>query len=224
MSRRVSVRLLSISRNLPARASYPSIREDDNRIMQVIAMLGHALGFSLAAGVNLYATVAILGLASRFGWVDLPPRFGVFDSNVVIAVALVLYVVEFVADKIPWVDSAWDAVHTLIRPVGGAFIAVVSLGEATPMTGLVALLGGAVAAGAHLTKAGTRAVVNTSPEPVSNWTLSLAEDVFVVGLGILTLSYPVAAFVVASVLVLLILLFLGVISRAAWRRLAPGRT
>ena len=89
--------------------------------------------------------------------------------------------------------------------------------------GLMALLGGAVAAGAHLTKAGTRAVVNTSPEPVSNWVLSLGEDVFVVGLGILTLSYPVAAFVVAGVLVLLILLFLGVISRAAWRRLAPGR-
>jgi len=138
-------------------------------------------------------------------------------------VALVLYVVEFVADKIPWVDSAWDAVHTLIRPVGGAFIAVASLGEATPMTeGLMALLGGAVAAGAHLTKAGTRAVVNTSPEPVSNWALSLAEDVFVVGLGILTLSYPVAAFGVAGVLVLLMLLFLGVISRAAWRRLAPA--
>ena len=191
--------------------------------MQAIATLGHALGFSLAAGVNLYATVAILGLASRFGWVDLPPRFAVFDSDVVIAVALVLYVVEFVADKIPWVDSAWDAVHTLIRPVGGAFIAVASLGEATPMTeGLMALLGGAVAAGAHLTKAGTRAVVNTSPEPVSNWALSLAEDVFVVGLGILTLSYPVAAFGVAGVLVLLMLLFLGVISRAAWRRLAPA--
>ena len=191
--------------------------------MQAIATLGHALGFSLAAGVNLYATVAILGLASRFGWVDLPPRFAVFDSDVVIAVALVLYVVEFVADKIPWVDSAWDAVHTLIRPVGGAFIAVASLGEATPMTeGLMALLRGAVAAGAHLTKAGTRAVVNTSPEPVSNWALSLAEDVFVVGLGILTLSYPVAAFGVAGVLVLLMLLFLGVISRAAWCRLAPA--
>ena len=191
--------------------------------MPAIATLGHALGFSLAAGVNLYATVAILGLASRFGWVDLPPSFAVFDSNVVIAVALVLYVVEFVADKIPWVDSAWGTVHTLIRPVGGAFIAVVSLGEATPMAeGLIALLGGAVAAGAHLTKAGTRAVVNTSPEPVSNWALSLAEDVFVVGLGVLTLSYPVAAFVVAGILVLLILLFLGVISRAAWRRFAPG--
>ena len=138
---------------------------------------------------------------------------------------MVLYLVECVADKIPWVDSAWDAVHTLIRPVGGAFIAVASLGEATPMTqGLMALLGGTVAAGAHLTKAGTRAAVNTSPEPVSNWAISVAEDVFVVGLGILTLSYPVAAFVVAGVLVLLFLVFVGVISRLAWRRLAPGRS
>ena len=191
--------------------------------MELIAALGRTMGLSFAAGINLYATVVVLGLASRLGWVDLPDRFQAIDSNIVIAGALLLYMVEFVADKIPWVDSAWDAVHTLIRPVGGAFIAVASLGEATPMTeGLMALLGGAVAAGAHLTKAGTRAVVNTSPEPVSNWALSLAEDVFVVGLGILTLSYPVAAFGVAGVLVLLMLLFLGVISRAAWRRLAPA--
>ena len=87
----------------------------------------------------------------------------------------------------------------------------------------MALLGGTVAAGAHLTKAGSRAVVNTSPEPVSNWALSVGEDAFVVGLGILTLSYPVVAFGVAGVLILLILIFLGVISRAAWRRLVPRR-
>ena len=192
--------------------------------MQVIATLGHALGFSLAAGVNLYATVIILGLASRFGWVDLPSRFVVFDNDIVIALALVLYLVEFVADKIPWVDSLWDAVHTLIRPLGGAFIAAAALGEATPMTeGLMALVGGAVAAGAHLTKASTRAAVNTSPEPVSNWALSFAEDAFVIGLGILTLGYPVAAFVIASILMLLMVLFLGTISRAAWRWLTARR-
>ena len=193
--------------------------------MQAIATLGHALGFSLAAGVNLYATVAILGLASRFGWVDLPPQFAVLDSNVVIGLALALYVVEFFADKIPWVDSAWDVVHTVIRPLGGAFLAVTSFGETSPMTeGLIALLGGSVAAGAHLTKAGTRAAVNTSPEPVSNWALSFAEDGFVIGLGVLTLTFPVAAFFVAGVLTLLILCFLGAISRAAWRRLGPRRS
>lgn len=190
----------------------------------MITTLGHALGFSLAAGVNLYATVAVLGLSSRFGLVDLPPRFAMFDSDLVIAGALFLYVVEFFADKIPWVDSAWDAVHTLIRPVGGAVIAVASLGEATPMTeGLMALLGGSVAAGAHLTKASTRAAANTSPEPVSNWVLSLAEDVFVVGLGILTLSYPVVAFGVAGFLVVLILIFLGTISRVGWRWVVARR-
>ena len=195
--------------------------------MTLIATLGHALGFSLAAGVNLYPTVSILGLASRFGWVDLPERFAMFDNNVVIAVAATLYIVEFFADKIPWVDSAWDAVHTAIRPVGGALVAVASLGEmgqGVPMSEvLMALLGGSVAAGAHLTKASTRVAVNTSPEPVSNWVLSISEDLFVVGLGALAINYPVAAFAVACVLIVLIACFLGLISRTAWRWLSRRR-
>ena len=189
--------------------------------MALIASLGHALGFSLTAGVNLYATVALLGLASRFGWIDLPERFSAFDNNLVIAVAVALYVVEFCADKIPWVDSIWDLIHTAIRPVGGALIAMSALGEAAPATeALMALLGGSVAAGAHLAKASTRAAVNASPEPVSNWVLSVAEDLFVVGLGVLAINYPVGAFAVSSVVVLLILCFLGVICRTAWRWLA----
>ena len=115
--------------------------------MEAITILGRTLGFSFAAGVNLYATVAILGFASRFGWVELPAQYDAFDSPVIIGLALVLYVVEFFADKIPWVDSVWDAVHTLVRPLGGAMIAVTTLGEASPtMAGVVALLGGAVAA------------------------------------------------------------------------------
>ena len=100
--------------------------------MDVLTTLGRTMGFSFAAGINLYATVAILGLASRFDWVALPPQFNVFDNDFVIGAALVLYVVEFVADKIPWVDSVWDAVHTVIRPVGGALIAVATLGDASP--------------------------------------------------------------------------------------------
>ena len=185
---------------------------------------GHTLGFSFAAGVNLYATVAILGVASRYGWAELPTQFEVFDNNIIIGTALALYVVEFFADKIPWVDSAWDTVHTLVRPLGGALIAVATLGEApATVEGLVALLGGSVAAGAHLAKAGARVVVNTSPEPVSNWIISLAEDVFVAGLGILTLTYPVTAFAVTATLFLLIVIFLGVITQAAWRRLFPTR-
>ena len=161
-----------------------------------------------------------LGLASRYDWVALPPQFEVFDSNVVIGVALVMYVIEFCADKIPGVDSAWDSVHTLVRPLGGALIAVTAIGEASPaVAALVALLGGSVAASTHLTKAGTRAVVNTSPEPVSNWILSLAEDLFVAGLGYLALSHPVAALVVTGILLALIVAFFGAIVRLAWRRL-----
>ena len=188
--------------------------------MEVIATLGRTLGFSFAAGLNLYATVALVGLASRYDWVALPPQFEVFDNDLVIGVALAMYVIEFCADKIPWVDTAWDAVHTLVRPLGGALIAVAALGEASPMIqGLVALLGGSVAASSHLTKAGARAMVNTSPEPVSNWVLSLGEDLLVVGLGFLALRYPVAALVVAGLLLATILAFFGVIARLAWRRL-----
>src|SRR6187200_690766 len=102
-----------------------------------LTTLGRTLGFSFAAGVNLYATVAILGLASRYGWVALPSQYQVFDNNWIIAGALALYVVEFVADKIPWVDSVWDAVHSVIRPLGGALIAVATLGEKAPATEVV---------------------------------------------------------------------------------------
>jgi hypothetical protein len=191
--------------------------------MEVLTTLGRTLGFSFAAGINLYATVAILGLASRFHWVALPPQFAVFDNNWVIGAALVMYAIEFVADKVPWVDSLWDALHTVIRPLGGALVAVTTLGEASPtVQGLVALAGGAVAASTHVTKAGTRAVANTSPEPFSNWFLSLAEDVFVLGLGALALKFPVIALVVASALLVLIAWFFVFLVRAALRRLRRG--
>jgi hypothetical protein len=194
--------------------------------MDVVTMLGRTLGFSFAAGVNLYATVAMLGLASRFGWVQLPKQFDVFNHDYVIAAAVVMYLVEFFADKIPYVDTAWDMIHTAIRPVGGALIAVSTLGEASPATqGLIALLGGTVAAGSHLTKTSTRAVANTSPEPFSNWILSLGEDVFVVGLAYLGMQYPVVALIVAVVLLTLIAVFAVVIIRTVrrWfsRRLRP---
>ena len=183
-----------------------------------LVTLGRLLGFSLAAGVNLYATVAILGLAARYDWVDLPPQFDTFNHDVVIGVALAMYLIEFVADKIPYFDSLWDLVHTAIRPLGGALIAVAALGDASPaVEGLVALLGGTVAAGGHLTKTSTRAVVNTSPEPLSNWFLSLGEDLFVVGLGYLTLQYPVVALVVSAGLVGLIIAFASVIIRTTRR-------
>jgi hypothetical protein len=191
-----------------------------------LTTLGRTLGFSFAAGVNLYATVAILGLASRYGWVSLPPQFQAFNSDIVIGVAVVMYLIEFFADKIPYVDSLWDVIHTAIRPVGGALIAVTTLGDASPtVEALIALLGGTVAAGSHLTKTSTRAAANASPEPFSNWLLSIGEDLFVVGLGYLALKYPIAALVVAGTLLVLIVLFAAVIIRRVrgwFRRRAPA--
>lgn len=192
--------------------------------IETLETLGRAMGFSFAAGINLYASVAILGLASKFGWVQLPSQFDIFNNDIVIGAALVMYVVEFIADKVPWFDSMWDSVHTAIRPIGGAAIAVAAMGDAPPLVeGLIALLGGSLAAGTHLTKAGTRAVANTSPEPFSNWALSFGEDLFVVGLGWLALQHPVAAFVVVAVLAGLIAIFLGLIIRWARRRWRQGR-
>jgi hypothetical protein len=186
--------------------------------METVALLGRTLGFSLAAGVNLYATVALIGLAARFGWVALPPDYQAFGSLWVIGIASALYCMEFIADKIPWVDTLWDAVHTFVRPIGGAALAVAALGDASPsMKVLAALLGGAVATSSHITKAGTRVIANTSPEPFSNWVLSFLEDGFVVGLGLLALKYPIAALVVS----LIVLAAIGVVASvliSAFRR------
>jgi hypothetical protein len=193
--------------------------------MEALATLGRTLGFSFAAGINLYATVAILGLASRYGWVQLPGEYHVFDNNWIIGIAIALYVIEFFADKIPWLDSAWDAVHTAIRPVGGAFIAVSSLGEASPAAQVgAALLGGTVAASSHFTKAGSRVVANSSPEPFSNWALSFGEDALVVALAALTLRHPIAALVVCAVLLTIMAVFATVIVRAVRRRFRRART
>jgi len=192
--------------------------------MDALSSLGRTLGFSFAAGINLYATVAILGLASRYGWVDLPPQYKVFDNTWIIAAALALYVIEFIADKIPWVDTAWDAVHTAVRPIGGAVIAVATLGDASPTTKvMIALLGAALAASTHFGKAGTRVIANASPEPFTNWALSLGEDAFVVGLGVLALKYPAAAAVVVLVCVALLATFATWIARALRRRFATSR-
>jgi hypothetical protein len=193
--------------------------------MDILSTLGRTLGFSFAAGINLYATIAILGLAERYGWVALPPQYRVFDNDVIIVAAIVLYIVEFFADKIPWVDTLWDGIHTIIRPVGGAAIAVATLGDASPgMQTLVGLLGGAVATSTHLSKAGTRAVANASPEPFTNWILSFGEDVFVVGLGALALKYPAAAAVVVSACLALMVMFAAWITRAVRNRFRPKIT
>ena len=192
----------------------------------LVNLLGRTLGFSFAAGINLYATVAILGLATRYGWVDLPAQYRVFDNTWIIVGAIVLYLVEFIADKIPWLDSLWDAVHTVIRPLGGALIAVASIGHAQPwVQALAAIAGAALATSTHVAKAGTRAAANTSPEPFSNWALSLAEDGFVLGLGLLALTHPVAAGLVVVVALGVIALALRWLLRGIRSAVAaaPGR-
>jgi uncharacterized membrane protein HdeD (DUF308 family) len=187
--------------------------------MDTLIFLGRTLGFSFAAGINLYATVALLGLASRYDWVALPPQYQAFDNNWIIGTALFLYTVEFFADKIPWIDSAWDTLHIFIRPLGGALIALTALGDSSPVVEtMVALLGGTVAASTHFTKAGTRVVANASPEPFSNWFISIVEDVFVVALGYLALKYPIAALTVVALLLAVITVSAGWIVRALRRR------
>lgn len=175
--------------------------------------------FAFASGINLYATIAVIGLCSRFNLISLPQQFRAFDNPVIIGAAVAMFLIEFVADKIPWVDSVWDVVHTVIRPVGGALVAVSALGQASPlMQGLAALLGGSVAMTTHLTKAGTRAAANTSPEPFSNWILSVSEDLFAVGLTYFAVQHPVWAAVVAIALLAVIAAFASVLIRAVRRR------
>ena len=179
---------------------------------------------AFASGLNVYATVAVLGLCAHYHLVDLPEQFRAFDHPAIIIAALVLYAVEFVADKIPWFDSVWDAVHTIVRPIGGALIAANALGAASPVaTALAALLGGSIAMTTHVTKAGTRAAVNTSPEPFSNWLLSVTEDVVAVGISYAALNHPIAAAAVALVLLTLFIATASLIVRWARRRFAQQR-
>lgn len=188
--------------------------------MDLLVTLGRTFGFSLAAGVNLYATVAILGLASRYDWVALPEQYRMFDNSWVIYTALALFVVEFIADKVPWLDTIWDGIHTAIRPLGGALVAVSTLGEASPgVQGMVALIGGGLAASSHATKATARITANASPEPFSNWALSLGEDVFVLGLAMLALQYPLLALIVVGLSLIVIVVMVTLLLRFIRRRL-----
>lgn len=139
-------------------------------------------GLSWASGLRLYLTLFLAGWFGRNGWIDLPPALQVLQSPWVLAVTGALLVVEFLADKIPGVDSAWDAIQTFIRVPAGAVLGAAALGQMGPeWSAIAALLGGTFAAGAHMTKAGSRALINTSPEPFSNWAASVTEDVAVLG-------------------------------------------
>jgi hypothetical protein len=192
--------------------------------VDVLTALGQTMPFAFASGLNLYATIAVLGLVQHFQLVSLPPQFEPFGHPVVIGVALALYLVEFVADKIPWVDSLWDTVHTIVRPVGGAIVAITALGSPSPgMDALAGVLGASVALTSHLTKAGTRAAANASPEPFSNWILSFVEDLIAIGLVYFATEHPVIALGITLFLLTLILVFATVLVRLVRRRFVPQR-
>jgi hypothetical protein len=185
------------------------------------AALAQVVALAFASGLNVYATIAVLGLTEHYHLVALPEQFRAFDHPVVIGLALAMYLVEFVADKIPWFDSIWDAIHTIVRPIGGALIAVNAMGGATPVsTALAALLGGTIAMTTHVTKAATRAAVNVSPEPFSNWFLSLSEDVIAVGISYLALQHPLVASVLAIALLVAIISSAWLIVRLVRQRAA----
>ncbi len=165
--------------------------------MEQLNLLGVALGLAALAGINLYLTVFVTGLAVNQHWITLAPQYQsleVLGHPAILVVAGVFYFLEFFADKIPWVDSAWDAVHTVIRPIGGAFLAIRVLGHSSPTFDvLIVLLAGGTSLMAHTAKASSRLVANTSPEPFSNIGLSLTEDVAVFG-GLALIYYnPVLA-------------------------------
>lgn len=189
--------------------------------MEILKTLAVALSLGTLAGVNLYLTVLVTGLALHFHWVILPsPLAGleVLGHPSIITIAAVLYAIEFFADKIPWVDSAWDALHTLIRPIGAAALAIAAMGDAHPAFEVVAaLLAGGMAFSSHTAKAGTRIAANTSPEPFTNIALSLAEDGLVLGgLGLLAWS-PFVALLVAVIVCTTILIFLPRLLRNIFR-------
>ncbi len=149
--------------------------------MDTIQIIALTMGVAWASGINLYATIFMLGYLGSTGHIDLPPDLVVVTDPLVMFAAGLMYCVEFFADKTPGVDTAWDSVHTFIRIPMGAVLAMGAVGDVSPAVELAAfLLGGTLAAGTHATKAGSRIVINTSPEPVSNWTASIGEDVVVI--------------------------------------------
>lgn len=167
--------------------------------MNLIHTLAIAMGASWVSGLSLYAAVATLGLLSRFAHLELPGELHVLTSWWVIGIAVTLYVVEFIADKIPVVDSAWDVIHTFIRIPAGAVLAATAFGDFDKTIQVIAfLLGGGLALSSHGTKAATRAIVNTSPEPLSNIAVSLTEDVIAIVSILLAVFLPVLLFIVVA--------------------------
>jgi hypothetical protein len=192
--------------------------------MDVVSILGLGFGAAWSSGINLYATVAVLGLLQRYDLAELPGNLHVLDNWIIIGAALFMYAVEFVADKIPLVDSLWDALHTFIRVPAGAVVAYSAAADLNPTVQVLALLlGGGLALSTHGTKATVRAAANTSPEPFSNWMLSIFEDVVTVGAAVLAVLQPIAILAVIFVFLLLLIWILPKVLRRLRRMLTTVR-
>lgn len=188
--------------------------------MNPLQTLSLTLGAGFSSGLNLYATVATLGLLQRFGVLHLPAPLQVLSHRWVLGIALALYLTEFFADKIPYLDTIWDAIHTFIRPPAAALLAYAAAGgAAAEWRWGAALLAGGVALTSHGTKASARAAVNTSPEPFSNWALSFGEDLLAVWLTWLATAHPVATTILVAALVALSVFLLYHLFRFARRAL-----
>lgn len=181
-------------------------------LIQTIAL---TMGVAWASGINLYGTLVALGVMMNMGYVDLPPDLQVVGDPLVIAAAGFMYVVEFFADKVPGVDTGWDTLHTLVRIPAGAMLAAGAIGEVGAGAEIAAaLVGGTIAAGTHFTKAGTRVLINTSPEPFSNWTASITEDIAVFAGLWAALQHPVLFLVLLIIFILLMIWLLPKLFRA----------
>jgi hypothetical protein len=195
--------------------------------MSAVDLVALAASVSLLAGWRLYLVVFATGIAMKFGWIALPDQLRALDilaNNWIVGIAGIGALAEFFADKVAWVDSAWDAIHSVIRPLGGALLSAAIVDSADPTWQVASfLLGGGAAFVAHAGKAGARTLVNASPEPFSNVVVSTAEDVATGGLFALAIAYPVAAAVIAALLVAASIWLVIAARRALKRLLEPKR-
>jgi len=192
--------------------------------MNLVQILGLALGSAWTSGINLYATVAVLGLLEHYKLAHLPGGLHVLDDWYIIGTALALYLIEFFADKIPYFDTIWDAVHTFIRVPAGAVLAAAATSDVSPVVQIIALLiGGGLALSTHGTKATVRAAANVSPEPFTNWALSIVEDLIAVGAIILAALQPLVILLVVIVFLFIFVWILPKVLRRIRRMFAAAR-
>ncbi|MGB0468466.1 MAG: DUF4126 domain-containing protein [Pontibacterium sp.] len=177
-----------------------------DQLEQIISLVALTMGVGWASGINLYATVLMLGVLSNMGHITLPAELMVVADPLVLMAAGLMYCVEFFADKVPGVDTGWDGLHTFIRIPAGAALAASAVGDLAPAVEIAAaLVGGSLAAASHATKAGSRVLINTSPEPVTNWVASFSEDILVLG-GLWTaLNYPLYFLIGLAIFVVLLI-------------------